>query len=67
MSPLEPFPWAYIDPVSGSILLQVIFAGVIGAFAYFFRPLVRIGLALLGRKPPPGDNHSPPPDHREPQ
>ena len=31
-------PLAYIDPVSGSILLQVIAAGIIGATAYFFRP-----------------------------
>ena len=35
MSLLQPFPWAYIDRFSGSILLQVIFAGVIGAVAYF--------------------------------
>ena len=46
-------PWlcAYIDPVSGSILLQVIAAGVLGAIGYFFRPLWRIARRMCGRKP----------------
>jgi hypothetical protein len=49
LMPLLP-PWAYIDPVSGSILLQVIAAGVIGAIGYFFRPLWRFARLLLNRK-----------------
>lgn len=47
--------YAYIDPVSGSILLQVIAAGVLGAFGYFFRPLWRVARRLFGSKPPQGD------------
>jgi hypothetical protein len=47
--PLLPL-WAYIDPVSGSILLQVIAAGVIGALGYFFRPLWRFARRLRNRK-----------------
>ena len=42
---LFPTIWSYIDPVSGSILLQVIIAGVIGGLAYFFRPLLRLARA----------------------
>jgi hypothetical protein len=38
--------WAYIDPGSGSILLQLIIATLIGSLAYFRRiilaPVVRI-------------------------
>jgi hypothetical protein len=41
--------YAYIDPVSGSILLQVIVAGTIGAFGYFFRPIRRAFRWLFGR------------------
>ena len=33
--------YAYIDPASGSILLQVILAGAVGSVSYFFRPIWR--------------------------
>jgi hypothetical protein len=48
---------AYIDPASGSILLQVIVAGALGAFGYFFRPIWRFFRMLGGKKaePQPGD------------
>jgi hypothetical protein len=48
---LRPLLFAYIDPVSGSILLQVIIAGIIGAIGYFFRPLWRFVRRLFGRSP----------------
>ena len=32
-------PCAYIDPASGAIVMQVIIAGTLGAFGYFFRPI----------------------------
>ena len=38
---------AYIDPFSGSILLQVIVAGVIGSIAFFRRALWRAGRAVF--------------------
>jgi hypothetical protein len=41
--------FAYIDPVSGSILLQVIVAGVIGMIGYFFRPLWRFARRVFRR------------------
>ncbi len=51
---------AYIDPASGSILLQVIIAGVLGAFGYFFRPMWRFFRLLGGKKtefPPERTEH----------
>ena len=41
---------AYIDPASGSILLQVIIAGAVGALGYFFRPIWRF-FRMLRRNP----------------
>lgn len=63
MPALPKLFWAYIDPVSGSILLQVIVAGAIGTLGYFFRPLVRVFRAALGLrreepKPPSADNQA---------
>ena len=54
--------FAYIDPASGSILLQVIIAGALGAFGYFFRPIWRFFRMLGGKK-----TESPPetPEHRD--
>ena len=52
-----PFFWAYVDPVSGTILLQVIIAAVIGTVAYFCRPFCRAVRAVLGTKCP--DNNPP--------
>jgi hypothetical protein len=51
MLPPSALPWAYIDPVSGSILLQVILAAVVGMIGYFFRPLLRIANRLFGVRP----------------
>jgi hypothetical protein len=42
--------FAYIDPVSGSLLLQAIFAGVIGCLAVFRRSIWAITSRILGRK-----------------
>ena len=33
---------AYIDPMSGSIVLQALIAGVISVIAFFRRPLVKL-------------------------
>ncbi len=46
-------PLAYIDPASGSILLQVIIAGTLGAFGYFFRPIWRFFRMLGGKNAAP--------------
>lgn len=46
-------PFGYIDPVSGSILMQVIAAGVLGTLGYFFGPIWRLGRRVLGFKTPP--------------
>ncbi len=42
--------FGYIDPASGSILLQVIIAGALGTFGYFFRPIWRFFRMLGGKK-----------------
>ena len=42
--------FAYIDPASGCILLQVIIASTLGAFGYFFRPTWRFFRMLGGKK-----------------
>ena len=39
---LLPTLLAYIDPVSGAILLQVIVAGIVGCVAFFRRSIWRI-------------------------
>jgi len=39
---------AYIDPVSGTIVLQLIIAGVIGTIAFFHRSIARV-LGLFSR------------------
>ncbi len=39
---LLPISFAYIDPMSGAILLQVIIAGIIGTAAFFRRSIWRI-------------------------
>ena len=56
-------PWAYIDPVSGSILLQVILAGLVGTLGYFFRPILRIVRRVFGTPP---QDPSPPPQDQTP-
>jgi hypothetical protein len=45
--------YAYIDPASGSILIQVIIAGALGAFGYFLRPIWRFFRMLGGKSTPP--------------
>jgi hypothetical protein len=65
---LLPLLWAYIDPVSGSILLQIVSAGIIGGIAYCIRPLWRLGRRLLGRPAKPSEPEIPPgPDGGAPQ
>lgn len=39
----------YIDPVSGSIVVQALVAGVVGGVAFFRRSIARLIRALLGR------------------
>jgi len=46
----NPLP-AYIDPMSGAILLQVILGGCLGFFALCHRQVVRFFSWVLGRKP----------------
>jgi len=48
---------AYIDPLSGSILLQVIIAGVLGCIAFFRRSIWRV-LRLVGRAKPLDEDSS---------
>jgi hypothetical protein len=45
--------FAYIDPASGSILLQVILAGAVGALGYFLRPILRCFRFLRGKSSNP--------------
>jgi hypothetical protein len=61
------FSWlpAYIDPFSGTILLQVIFAGVIGSIAFFRRALWRAGRMLFGIKPPQAPEAGAPQDEAD--
>lgn len=40
---------AYIDPVSGSIVLQALIAGLVGAVAFFRRSIGRVIRKLTGR------------------
>lgn len=39
----------YIDPVSGSIVLQALIAGVVGGAAFFRRNIARVFRRILGR------------------
>ena len=50
---LTPGIYAYIDPMSGSILLQVILAGLISFAAFCYRPLGRLLAQLRGRRVEP--------------
>lgn len=49
-------PIAYIDPGTGSFLLQSAIAGAIGVFFYFRTAIKRLVNRLLGRNPPPSDD-----------
>jgi hypothetical protein len=42
---------AYIDPVSGSIIVQALIAGLVGAVAFFRRSIGRVIRKLTGRDP----------------
>ena len=48
-------PLAYIDPVSGSILIQTVLAAIAGGVTFFRKSLWDLGRRLLGRsdKVPP--------------
>lgn len=39
----------YIDPVSGSIVVQALVAGVVGGVAFFRRSIARLFRGLTGR------------------
>lgn len=39
----------YIDPVSGSIVVQALVAGVVGGMAFFRRSIARLLRGLTGR------------------
>jgi len=41
---------AYIDPMSGTVLLQLLIAAVVGAGLFFWRTFLRLLLLLTGRK-----------------
>jgi hypothetical protein len=45
-----PGLYAYIDPMSGSILLQVILAALISIAAFCYRPIGRLLARLRGQK-----------------
>jgi len=49
--------FAYIDPFSGTILLQLIFAGVAGTVLFFRRSVYRI-CSLVWRRKPEGEEES---------
>jgi hypothetical protein len=38
----------YIDPVSGSIVLQAVVAGVVGSVAFFRRSIARVFRSITG-------------------
>lgn len=42
---------AYIDPISGSIVLQVIIAAGVGTLAFFRRAIARVLERFFRRKP----------------
>lgn len=44
---------AYIDPMSGAIVLQVIIGGIIGSVALFRRSIKLFIVKILRRDPPP--------------
>jgi hypothetical protein len=46
----------YIDPGSGSILLQVILAALLGSLTLLHRQVLRLVRAVFRRNPPAGDS-----------
>ena len=47
---------AYIDPMSGTILLQVLIAGIMGGAALFRRSIWRMIRQLIPKKQPEQEN-----------
>jgi hypothetical protein len=48
---------AYVDPVSGTMIVQLLLAGAVGTVLFFRRLIVNGVLALTGRrKRPDGDS-----------
>lgn len=45
---LLSFAFLYIDPVSGSIVLQAVVAGVVGSLAFFRRSIARVFRSITG-------------------
>ena len=60
MAPL-PVP-AYVDPMSGAIILQLIVAGAIGAIAFFRRSIGAAVRTLFRLKPKSGESAPDAPD-----
>ena len=56
-----PVLFSYIDPFSGTILLQVIIAGVIGCVAFFRRAIWGFLRFVLRLKRPEEDSPGPEP------
>lgn len=54
---LSPFTVAYIDPVSGAIILQVILAGAVGLVTFFRRSVLRF-VRRVFRRAEPSDEQS---------
>jgi hypothetical protein len=48
----------YIDPVSGSIVLQALVAGLVGGMAFFRRSIARAFRGVLGRSSSDKDSTS---------
>jgi len=42
----------YIDPVSGTIILQLIFAGIVGCMVFFRNAIYRLAVAVFGPRGP---------------
>lgn len=57
---------AYVDPMSGAIILQLILAGIIGAAAFFRRSILAALRTLFRIKPSSGDAPPDSPDTSEP-
>jgi hypothetical protein len=58
---------AYIDPGTGSMLLQIFAAGVAGAIFYFHELRIKLLSLFSRRKPPPADDGVEPPSGDPPR
>lgn len=58
-------PLAYIDPISGTIVLQLIIAAGVGVIAFFRRSIFSLFGLLTGRKKETDSVDEPAPDRDE--